>query len=193
MSEKLKITTENTENTIDTETWQNAHSERYAEIGESLERAAAEKESSNVENETNIKKEAIEIASRHENSQLEKHKAKEIKEQKPLTKKDIDNSYKKTLSTMQSQLSAPSRVFSKVIHNPAVEKTSDAIGNTVARPNVIISGAIGAIASVFVYFIAKRYGYLLSGSETIILFIAGWGIGIIIEYVRVGFLNNRKG
>ena len=93
---------------------------------------------------------------------------------------------------MQGQLSAPSRAFSRVIHNPVVEKTSDAIGNTVARPNLIISGALGAIASVFVYFIAKRYGYLLSGSETIVLFVAGWAIGAVIEYARVGLLNNRK-
>ena len=109
-----------------------------------------------------------------------------------LTKKDIEASYKKTLENVQDQLSAPSRAFSKVIHNPVVEKTSDAIGNTVARPNLIISGALGAIVSVIVYFIAKRYGYLLSGSETIILFVAGWSIGAVIEYARVGFINNRK-
>ncbi len=122
----------------------------------------------------------------------EKLKSTEIKEDKPLTKKDIEASYKKTLENVQDQLSAPSRAFSKVIHNPVVEKTSDAIGNTVARPNLIISGALGAIASVVVYFIAKRYGYLLSGSETIILFVAGWSIGAVIEYARVGFINNRK-
>jgi len=108
------------------------------------------------------------------------------------TKKDIEASYKKTLENVQDQLSAPARAFSKVIHNPVVEKTSDAIGNTVARPNLIISGALGAIASVVVYFIAKRYGYLLSGSETIILFVAGWSIGAVIEYARIGFINNRK-
>ena len=88
------------------------------------------------------------------------------------------------MENVQDQLSAPSRAFSKVIHNPVVEKTSDAIGNTVARPNLIISGALGAIASVIVYFIAKLYGYLLSGSETIILFVAGWSIGAVIEYAR---------
>jgi len=179
MSEKLKSTVENT---VDAKELTDLSREKAAEIERSLEKAV-EKEKSNVENENSIKHEAIEIAARQEKQQEQKE-SKEIKEDKPLTKKDIEASYKK--------LSAPSRAFSKVIHNPVVEKTSDAIGNTVARPNLIISGALGAIASVVVYFIAKRYGYLLSGSETIILFVAGWSIGAVIEYARVGFINNRK-
>ena len=188
MSEKLKSTSENS---IDTEAWHNVNNEKSTEITKSLEKAI-EKEKSNAENENNIKHEAIELATRHENEQTEKRQSKEAKEDKPLTKKDIDNSYKKTLTNVQNQLSAPSRAFSKVIHNPVVEKTSDAIGNTIARPNLIISGALGAIASVFVYFISKRYGYLLSGSEVIFLFVAGWSIGAVIEYARLGFINNRK-
>jgi len=187
MSEKLKSTVENA---VDTKKLAELSNERAAEIKRSLEEAAekaVEKEKSNAE----IKHEAIEIATRQEKQQEQKE-SKEIKEDKPLTKKDIEASYKKTLKNVQDQLSAPSRAFSKVIHNPVVEKTSDAIGNTVARPNLIISGALGAIASVVVYFIAKRYGYLLSGSETIILFVAGWSIGAVIEYARVGFINNRK-
>ncbi|RKV93985.1 MAG: hypothetical protein D8G53_11955 [Candidatus Saccharimonas sp.] len=187
MSEKLRNTPENA---IDTE-WHKASNERSVEIANSLEKAV-EKLPTNIENKDEITHEALEIAASHENRQLETHKTKEPKEKRPLTKKDIDNSYKKTLTNMQGQLSAPSRAFSRVIHNPVVEKTSDAIGNTVARPNLIISGALGAIASVFVYFIAKRYGYLLSGSETIVLFVAGWAIGAVIEYARVGLLNNRK-
>jgi len=187
MSEKLKSTVENA---VDTRELADLSREKAAEIERSLEKAV-EKEKSNAENENSIKHEAIEIAARQEKRQEQKE-SKEIKEDKPLTKKDIEASYKKTLENVQDQLSAPSRAFSKVIHNPVVEKTSDAIGNTVARPNLIISGALGAIASVVVYFIAKRYGYLLSGSETIILFVAGWSIGAIIEYARVGFINNRK-
>ena len=95
------------------------------------------------------------------------------------------------MKKMQSELSPASRTFSKVIHNPAVEKASEAIGSTVARPNLIIAGALGAIASVIIYFVARHYGYVLSGSETIILFGCGWIIGAIIEYARVGFLNKR--
>ncbi len=110
-------------------------------------------------------------------------------EQKPLTKRDINKKYKETMTNMQSQLPKSSRAFSKVIHNPVVEKTSEVIGNTVARPNLVISGAIGSLASVVVYVIARKYGYELSGFETIGFFILGWTIGAVIEYARVGFLN----
>ena len=187
MSEKLKSTVENA---VDTKELTELSDKRAAEIERSL-KEAVEKEKSNAESKNIEHDEAIEIAARHEEQQEQKE-SKEIKEDKPLTKKDIEASYKKTLENVQDQLSAPSRAFSKVIHNPVVEKTSDAIGNTIARPNLIISGALGAIVSVVVYFIAKRYGYLLSGSETIILFVAGWSIGAVIEYARVGFINKKN-
>ena len=123
MSEKLKSTVENA---VDTRELADLSREKAAEIEKSLEKAV-EKEKSNAENEGRIKHEAIKIAARHEEQQ-EKKESKEIKEDKPLTKKDIEASYKKTLENVQDQLSAPSRAFSKVIHNPVVEKTSDAIG-----------------------------------------------------------------
>lgn len=136
--------------------------------------------------------EALEIASQHEEAQQQAEKDKAPKEEKRrLTKKDIDSSYKKTLDSVQNQLSPSSRAFSKVIHNPAVEKTSEVVGNTIARPNLIIAGALGAIASIIVYLTAKRYGYVLSGFETIALFIIGWCIGAVIEYARVGFINKK--
>ena len=131
MSEKLKSTVENA---VDTRELADLNREKAAEIERSLEKAV-EKEKSNAENENSIKHEAIEIAARQEKRQEQKE-SKEIKEDKPLTKKDVEASYKKTLENVQDQLSAPSRAFSKVIHNPVVEKTSDAIGNTVARPKI---------------------------------------------------------
>lgn len=134
-------------------------------------------------------REALEQAETSQTVETEKPSAPETPRQ--ITKDDRTASYQKTMKKMQSELPPASRAFSKVIHNPAVEKASEAIGNTVARPNLIIAGALGAIASVIVYFVARHYGYVLSGSETIILFGCGWVIGAIIEYARVGFLNKR--
>ncbi len=134
-------------------------------------------------------REALEQAEASQTTETEKPPAPETPRQ--ITKDDRADSYRKTMKKMQSELSPASRTFSKVIHNPAVEKTSEVIGSTVARPNLIIAGALGAIASVIVYFIARRYGYVLSGSETIILFICGWVVGAIVEYARIGFLNKR--
>ena len=138
----------------------------------------------------NARHEALEQAA-ETNQTAEVEKSLNPETPRQITKDDRAASYQKTMKKMQSELSPASRTFSKVIHNPAVEKASEAIGNTVARPNLIIAGALGAIASVIVYFVARHYGYVLSGSETIILFGCGWVIGAIIEYARVGFLNKR--
>lgn len=137
----------------------------------------------------NARHEALEQAEASQAAETEKPAAPETPRQ--ITKDDRTASYQKTMKKMQSELPPASRTFSKVIHNPAIEKASEAIGSTVARPNLIIAGALGAIASVIVYFVARHYGYVLSGSETIILFGCGWVIGAIIEYARVGFLNKR--
>lgn len=162
-----------------------------------VERSAAEKLEERAERAVKQQHEGIDEAHRKALEQAEASQTTETEKPpapetpRQITKDDRADSYRKTMKKMQSELSPASRTFSKVIHNPAVEKTSEVIGSTVARPNLIIAGALGAIASVIVYFIARRYGYVLSGSETIILFICGWVVGAIVEYARIGFLNKR--
>jgi hypothetical protein len=103
-----------------------------------------------------------------------------------ISKRDLDATYKRTMKQVQSELSAPSRAFSKVIHIKAVEKTSDALESTVARPNAILAGAIAAfIFTLAIYLIAKNFGYRLSGFETIGGFVFGWIIGLLFDYFRV--------
>ena len=190
MSEKEKGAIENLESQEkNAEILEKAGVENRAELEKQLEKNA---EKSGEQNPDEARHEVERITAEAEEAEGQKKTAKaEESEQKPITKHDIDTKYKETMKNMQSQLNAPSRAFSKVIHNPVVEKTSDVVGNTVARPNLVIAGALGAIASVVVYIIAKTYGYELSGFETIGLFILGWAIGAIIEYVRVGLLNKR--
>ena len=156
---------------------------------EQLERRAEQATGRRHEKLDDARHEALEQAETRETTKAEKPSTPETPRQ--ITKADRTDSYRKTMKKMQSELSPASRTLSKVIHNPAVEKASEAIGSTVARPNLIIAGALGAIASVIVYFVARHYGYVLSGSETIILFICGWVIGAIVEYARIGFLNKR--
>ena len=164
-------------------------SEIERSTAEQLERRAEQAAERQHEKLDDARHEALEQAEARQTAETEKPAASETPRQ--ITKADRTDSYRKTMEKMQSELPPASRTFSKVIHNPAVEKASEAIGSTVARPNLIIAGALGAISSVVVYFIARHYGYVLSGSETIILFGCGWVIGAIIEYARVGFLNKR--
>jgi hypothetical protein len=103
-----------------------------------------------------------------------------------LSSKQKKASHDVILTKIQSELPASQRGFSKLIHNPAVEKTSEALGSTIARPNAILAGAMVAFFLVLaVYLIAKHLGYVLSGFETIGAFIVGWLLGILYDFFRV--------
>jgi hypothetical protein len=102
-----------------------------------------------------------------------------------ISKKEKEASFKKEMARVQAEMSPPARVFSKFIHSKPVEKTSEFVGATIARPNAILSGAIVAFVLVLaVYLLAKQLGYVLSGFETIGAFIVGWIIGVLYDYFR---------
>ncbi len=110
-----------------------------------------------------------------------------------VSKKEKDASYKHHMKQLQSELKPTQRAFSKFIHAPFIEKTSEAVGATVARPNAILSGAMVAFFLVLaVYVIAKFYGYQLSGFETIGAFIAGWVIGLLYDFFKVMITGKKS-
>ena len=143
--------------------------------------------------EQTARQEALEQAARtQERIQTEDAKIEAPKKRSRPGKKELDVSFKQTMKQIQSEMSPADRAFSKVIHNPVVDKVSSVAGSTVARPNLILAGALGTIILCSViYLVAKFYGYPLSGTEAIATFIIGWAIGAIIEYIRVGFSNRR--
>ncbi len=103
-----------------------------------------------------------------------------------ISKSQKDDSYKRTMKQVQTELSPSSRAFSKIIHTKAIEKTSEVIGSTIARPNAMLAGAVSAfILTLGVYVMAKTLGYQLSGFETIGAFIIGWLLGITYDYLHV--------
>lgn len=113
--------------------------------------------------------------------------------QTPLLKAEKDASFNATMKEIRTHMSAPSRAFSSFIHHKAVEKTSEVVGATVARPNAILFGALFAfVFSLGVYLIANYNGYPLSGSETIASFALGWIVGIVFDYIRVLVFGKSK-
>jgi hypothetical protein len=132
--------------------------------------------------------EAARVAEKERNDK-EKHTtapAERRKERLVRNKKTLDASFNREMKEVRTHMSAPSRVFSKVIHNKAVDRTSEVVGNTIARPNAILAGSLAAlILTTGLYTWAKNNGYPLSGFETIGAFIIGWLIGIIIDFVRI--------
>src|SRR6266536_2788129 len=103
----------------------------------------------------------------------------------PITKHEKARSYKQTMHQIQNEMTPAGRVFSKVIHNPTVERTSEIVGATIARPNAILAGSFTAFLGVLViYWLARTIGFTLSGFETIGAFIVGWVVGILFDFVR---------
>jgi len=106
---------------------------------------------------------------------------------------DKKKTYKKTMSSIQSKMPAPTRRFSKVIHNPVVDKVSETAGKTVARPSGVLGGGLAVVLGLGVsYFTAKNAGFELSGSEFIWLLLIGFVLGLIAEWVIRGVRSAAK-
>ncbi len=90
--------------------------------------------------------------------------------------------YAQTLASVQRKLNPISRNFSQVIHTPVVEKTSEALESTVARPSVLLGSTWTAlIVGTIFYLTARHYGYTLSGSELLFSFVVGALLGLVLE------------
>lgn len=166
--------------------------ENQERLRDELDRQAEKAPTENLET---VQREALEQALTHEKmSKTPESEASpaEKRNNKPASKVAREASFQKTMQEVRTEMSAPSRAFSKVIHNKAVEKASDVAGNSVARPNAILSGAIAAfILTLGVYLLAKNLGYPLSGFETIGAFILGWILGLIFDFLKI-MVTGRK-
>lgn len=195
MSEQLPVSPENqpenlekslerveAQHNIDAAIERNAEKARVENGEESLERAKIE-----------ALKQAISV----EKGSAEKKKKESVspagRRHGVVSKKEKDASFKAHMGKIQSELPPTKRAFSKLIHTPVVEKTSEAVGGTIARPNAILAGAVVAFFAVLaVYLTAKHFGYVLSGFETIGAFIVGWIIGILYDFFRVMITGKKS-
>lgn len=148
---------------------------------------------SNPEHEKLISAEAINGAE----SIDEKRQASQPRERSPAerrhspSKQQREASFHSQMTHVQSNMSPSARIFSKFIHNKAIEKTTDILGATVARPNaLLVSSLFAFIATTALYLVAKQYGYQLSGFETIGAAAIGWALGMIYDYFLL--LSRRK-
>jgi hypothetical protein len=167
------------------EALEQAGHERRKELQEQLEQKSLERSPENGEQ--SARREALESAKgvERETMHQEERKTSPAERRHPISRKERDESFRSTMHEVQSQMDAPSRAFSKVIHNKAVERVSETTGNTIARPDALLSGAIFAfILTLAVYLVAKNIGYPLSGFESIGAFILGWIIGLIYDFLK---------
>ncbi len=175
-------------------------SERIPESKESLPKVEAgealaqpkspEKQAELVEADKKQRKEHLEAAREVLEKQPEPAAAPAEKEKAapPPTKFDKDRAYAETMASVRRRLSPVSRSFSKVIHAPAIEKTSEVIGATIARPSVTTGATVtAAIVGGFLYYMARTYGFSLSGSEILLSLVVGGVLGFLIELVARAF------
>jgi len=140
------------------------------------------------------RKEALESAVSVEsggNEKAEKHNNNPRRG--PISKKQREKSFSQTMHHVQNELPVLNRTFSKVIHNKYIEKTSDIVGSSVARPNAMLAGAFMAfLLTLVIYTTAKTFGYTLSGFETIASFAFGWVLGVVYDYLKVLFTGKKS-
>jgi hypothetical protein len=105
------------------------------------------------------------------------------------TKFDKQRAYTETMASLRLHLKPAGRRFSKFVHTPVVEKTSEVLEKTVMRPSVTLGATLTAlIIGGFVYITAKFYGgFTLSGSEFLFALIIGGLIGAVIELLTKPF------
>lgn len=150
----------------------------------------------------------VEKAQQSQHEQLERAR-REVKTTAPETKahhgharrapahpgrKEKEQTYKHTLSSIQRELPTRfARSFSKVIHQPIIEKTSEVTGKTIFRPSLMLGVSVGALlgGSLF-YLLAKRYGFPISGSEFLLFGIIGGLLGLASEALRYLFRKIAK-
>lgn len=158
----------------------------HERLREDIERKAESAPEKNIES---ARHEALEKAKSKEHKTNSKERESRTPETSPenvVTKADRKASYDRTMAEARSHMSPASKAFSKVIHQPAIEKVSAVAGATIARPNAILSGAMFAFfLTLGVYLIGRHLGYPLSGFETIAAFIFGWVLGITYDFLRV--------
>lgn len=108
------------------------------------------------------------------------------------SKELLSQTYQRSLVSIQNRLSNPEKSLSKAVHNPIVEKTSEFVGKTAARPSGILFGSIFSfVGSLVGYIIARRLGGELPYSIFAFLFVGGFMIGLLLE-ILILFYRKRK-
>lgn len=91
-------------------------------------------------------------------------------------------SFTRTMTRVRKKLSPIEKPLSKVIHNPIVDKTSEVVGKTIARPSSVLGGAFFAlIGTSALLWITRHYGYEYNYLVVIMMFAIGMIVGISIE------------
>jgi hypothetical protein len=192
MSNVEKIT-KGPEKQLDQAELESVRGERQEALRDTLEKAEQHHKNRNQESLESVRSDAVDKAVSTKEKQTAVERSPAEKRGTLLSRQHREASFKRQMDSIQPHLSKSEQKVSRLIHNKAVEKTSDALGSTLARPNALFAGSVAAFLLVtLVYLLAKYYGYPLSGFETIAAFLIGWALGLIYDYVQLLVRGKRQ-
>lgn len=91
-------------------------------------------------------------------------------------------SAKQGLKSVQRKESASAQALSKVIHQPAVQATSEVAAKTITRPSGLLGGGIAAFVGGSVYlYLAYHIGFVYRPTVFLALTLAGFFVGLALE------------
>ncbi len=92
------------------------------------------------------------------------------------------NAYNRTLRKVRTNLKAPDRIFSYVVHNRVIESVSNVGAKTIARPSAFLGGSFAALlGSAILLYMSRQYGFTYNYTVFIVLFTGGFFLGLILE------------
>lgn len=187
MSEKNPSSHYLNEQSVDVEQFGEIAHERHEAINDAVERAERKQKSQLRHSEREVLAEAQHLAEKGEDDSKKASSPSTFEKRRgPITKAQLGTSFKSQMKYAQNEMTKSERLASRAIHSKVIEKTADTVGSTIARPNAMLSGSIAAFIGITaLYFIAKYYGYHLSGFETIGTFIVGWVVGVLYDYFSI--------
>jgi hypothetical protein len=112
------------------------------------------------------------------------HTEKEQPKQHPViaNKQLKDMAFIRAMTRVRKKLPAPSRAFSKIAHNSAVDRISETTGKTIARPSGLIAGSfIAFVGTSALLWITRYYGYEYNYLVALLLFAGGMMLGLLGE------------
>ncbi len=90
----------------------------------------------------------------------------------------------KELKHVRSKLNTIDKTGSKVIHNDIVQKISEPIARTVARPiPLLLSGVLGFVGTILYYIFTKYFGVEYNFIVYLLFFVVGFLSGILIDII----------
>lgn len=103
-----------------------------------------------------------------------------------VSRKDLNQEYRKIMTHTRSQLDAYERIMSKIIHNDILSNILHVFGQVIMRPRAILIASIfSLVVSASVYCVSYYFGYSTNSNTPLLMLLPGWLLGIAIDYLIV--------